>query len=193
MAGVIPGSAEWAASLVAIVADFTIPVPIPEPIAVTPEPEMTFIPSFLVNTDPSCCGVRHFRNMQERWTFPIGTPYQKQKEVLTINVELQSSPIAEFIGEYPELYKEAYLAWENKINEECVRQRNGRVATIIMHFAQTYSTKTYMAAIMREVIKNRLNAVNMGEYKNPNTGNIINGWCIPTSFKRNNRLDKEKK
>lgn len=159
---------------------------------VSGEPVMTFTPLVTIQPDPNCCGVRHFAHMHERWNYPPGTAYNKNKEASTINHDLTILSLGAFQAKYPELYDGAYKAWNSHIDEQCARVRKMRAATIIMHFVKPIGCPSYVAGIMREVIKNRRNAVNLGEYINPNTSNTINGWCIPTSYKRSNRLDKEK-
>lgn len=157
------------------------------------DPVPVFSTSLVVQRDPNCCGVRHFAHMSETFQLPAGTPYFKQREAIALNNLLVQMEIEILKNLHPDLYKDAYEKWNAEIDRQCTAIRATKAATVIMHFVRRPGSQVWVAGILREVIKNRTGAVNMGEYKNPNTGNIINGWCIPTTFKRNNRLDKVEK
>lgn len=177
-----------------LVASVKPPV-IPEPESESIAGELQLFTQAYTQNDPNCCGVRHLAGMAGNWTHPrYGELSLKQKyELVKINEFVMKKGVAAYSEAYPNLYEKEVRSWERDLTSFCEKARADRAATLIMHFVRYRGSYSgYVAGVLREVVRARANAVNMGEYVNPNTRNRINGWCIPTS-KRDNRLDKENK
>lgn len=144
-----------------------------------------------IQTDPNCCGVRHIAQMSEDFNYTAESATAQIRAKLDFRLKsIYLDGTEKFKSRYPTDYDHFYKGWEGNIVELCTTLlKNYNVATIIMHFMRPQGCKGYVAGILRDVIKAWPGSVNMGEYVNPNTKNIINGFCIPTMF--DSRLDKE--
>jgi hypothetical protein len=136
--------------------------------------------------DPTCCGVCHYRNMTETLdTRDIQTKMNITRHEMSfihkINGLYMTHSVEALAKEFPEFYQKAYSKWKTKVGQDLKGARGEHnKANMILYFYKDPEWEGYYCGILREVIKAWPGAVDFGEYKNPNTGNIINGFMVPT-------------